>query len=158
MITKERLEELIEQNKTIYTTYGGYVSEINIDKTIDYIEDDYFCEASIVAKQTNFIKYTFNILFETKEEADWVVNMHTSRIEYFEPKDWDFVVKFTRPYRYDFSVPKLNCRGKILVMNTCIVVDYGYTGYCEDSKSFGEPTKENYIKAVEFARKLFKGE
>lgn len=85
MITKERLEEFIEKGATIYTVYGGYVSEINIDKEFDYIDNNYLYEANIVANETNYKKYPFIILFETKEEAEFVIKYHTMRPEFFEP-------------------------------------------------------------------------
>lgn len=56
---------------TIYTTYGGYVSEINLHKKYDYTTDNYLFEADMVAGEVGYRKYPFNMLFETQEDAEW---------------------------------------------------------------------------------------
>ena len=151
MIIEERLKELIEQNKTIYTTYGGYVSEIEIDKTSDYIKENYFYEASIVAKQKFFTKYTFNILFETKEEAEWHIEFGCiERTEKLKLPTWEEIQKYER-----FAF-----KGK----NNTHYTLYFISGFKTlsivglSTEFYAEATKENYTLACRKCKELFLGE
>ncbi len=47
MIRRERLAELLKTNSTIYTTYGGYVSEIELMFGSDRIEEKHLVELCV---------------------------------------------------------------------------------------------------------------
>lgn len=157
MITKERLEELIEHHKTIYTTYGGYVSEINLHKKYDYTTDNYLFEADIVAGEVGYRKYPFNMLFETQEKAEWYREFGCiERTERLELPTWEefknkkikevcFIGGDTICF-YELYEDTKNNR-LILLDHDC---DYEY---------FNEPlTKENYTLACRKAKEIFLGE
>lgn len=161
MIEKERLEQLIEQGATVYSTSWREEVELNKETcSISKESDGYIL--TVYEDEEHSPHYCIDYLEEdwvrAKEKTEWEYNIHTSRTESFKPPLWEDIEIKDEPYTYSFSVPELHCRGKILVLKTYISVIWGYTGYCEGNKPFGETTKENYIKAVEFARKLFKGE
>lgn len=151
MITKERLEELIKQGATIYTTYGGYISEINLHRKYDYSTDNHLFEADIVAGETGFRKYTFNILFETKEEAEWNLEFgNITRTEQLKLPTWEEFLKLDKIYSFRTKY------GKVAVMfsdnNTLFVED-------EEWNILRQPlTKENYTLACRKCKELFLGE
>ena len=163
MITKERLEELLEENSTIYTTYGGYVSEINLDFLSDYIEGNYLFEANLVAQEINHIQYTFNILFETKEDAKFASKyQNISRIDYLNLPTYEEFIKNYQSFGDDL-IPDEKC-----VIFTC--KDGVYSLYaCDNEIWVGKDTdgsvmfhkelnRDNYIEACDICVKLFKGE
>lgn len=146
-ISRERLEELIEQGATIYVVNNKVVFEEKLNKhyTHDVLKDC-VCWWGIPRK-----RWFFKDIFETKAEAEWVVKMHTARTEYFEPPTWEEFEKEHKPYRF---ISKSGLRETIYIFDKNIHNKLLSSG----SRLFGKPTKENYIKAVEYARKLFEGE
>ena len=162
MITKERLEELIGQCATIYTTYGGYISEINLHNKYDYVTDNYLFEADMVAGEVGYRKYPFNMLFEIKEEAEWYKEFGCiERTERLVLPTWEEMIKEPRC---------LDCWTKeFVVMENDIPIGKAFIGVdfdCEmvsvemgSNQYFVEQlAKDNYIKACTIARKLFLGE
>ena len=156
MIDKGQLEELIKQGATIYTTYGGYISEINLHNKYDYVTDNYLFEANMVAGEVGYRKYPFNMLFETREEAEWHKEFgNIERTERLVLPTWEEIEK-------DFNA--------INKFGTYPVVEFnsGYMDIFVDnySKKFivvtAQPrkplTKENYTVACRKAKELFLGE
>lgn len=155
MITKKRLKELIENNSTIYTTYGGYVSEINLHKKYDYVTDNHLFEADMVAGEVGYRKYTFNILFENKEDAEFVAKYHTKRVDKFNPPTWDTFSEEETDIVFNIKDGRMMLSHWVFGDNHIVLIK---TSKDEDFV-FSEPlTKENYEKAVEIARKIFLGE
>ena len=157
MIIKKKLQKLIENNQTIYTTYGGYVSAIKIDRNTDYIQDDWFYEANIVANDTNFIKYTFNILFETKEDAEWYLEFGCiQKLQTLSLPTWKEVEKMIKNFDVgtvcivefeDYSIEHTKYNGEFIgLYKDCIGI------------LTAEPTKEGYIKACKKLKEIFQGE
>ena len=72
MISKERLEELIEQGSTIYEVKYGKINPVSLKNKIRFISKKY---PVIVFEPRPNEKYNhhkyFDKLFETKEEAEW---------------------------------------------------------------------------------------
>lgn len=148
MIEKERLEELIEEGEKIWSITNGRVVCFptskrdyfvnRLDGTILYSNDKYNADLKLEK------------LYETKEDAEWVVKYHTQRLEYFEPPTWEKFEREHKPYRF---ISKSGLRETIYVFDKNVNNKLLSAG----SKFFGKPTKENYIKACEYARSLFLG-
>ena len=158
MITKERLEELIGQCATIYTTYGGYISEINLHNKYDYVTDNYLFEADMVAGEIGYRKYPFNMLFETIEEAEWYKEFGCiERTERLELPTWEEVSKDLKNVsvctyiirQFDdyifFILFRRSGKKEIYIRSTI-------------GKEFWKFTKENYILACRKCKELFLGE
>ena len=150
MITKERLEELIGQCATIYTKYGGYISEINLHNKYDYVTDNYLFEADMVAGEIGYRKYPFNMLFETIEEAEWYKEFGCiERTERFEPLYYDNIDQ-NYCYEYRFST-KNNHEYTIRVSGKDIILFWTNCNY----KEYFKNTKEVYDKLIRRCAKMF---
>lgn len=152
MISKERLEELIKQGATIYTTYGGYISEINLHNKYDYVTDNYLFEADMVAGEVGYRKYPFNMLFETEEDAKWFAEFGcVERTEKLELPTWEMFdeeksVWFVDKSQNQCCLYYLNVANKIFIIVSGEVIE------------IGDFTKENYTIACRKAKEVFLGE
>lgn len=72
MITKERLEELIEKGVTVWRSMCGDIHKIRLDKRYFFCDDNKLCWHTI-AKLMPRLFVDFEYLFETKEDAEWYV-------------------------------------------------------------------------------------
>ena len=72
MITKERLEQLIEQGATVWRSMCGDIHKIRLDKRYFFCDDNKLCWHTI-AKLMPRLFVDFEYLFETKEDAEWYV-------------------------------------------------------------------------------------
>lgn len=175
MITKERLQELIDEcnsneNKFLYV-YGKYreyslknreekssyfwwkrqVEIVNNELHYIYEDSDYYENDDLYIKLED--------LYETKEDAELVAKYHTSIVEKFEPPVYEDI-KDGQPYRFNFT-----SNGKHYNFFTSVLLIELVEANTEDSDNpyceqiiCCHSTKENYYKAVEKARKLFLGE
>lgn len=90
----------------------------------------------------------------TKEQVEWAKKMHATRTERFEPPMWEEIEKkydfyfYIKDTSYNFHVNKDLRRIEFSK-------DFIGTIFLFRSKEF---TKENYEKACEIVRDLFKGE
>ena len=75
MITKERLEELIEQEATVWFVSGT-----------DAVP---FC----LFHHYKYVDYEETNLYENKEDAEFVAKYYTQRVEKFEPPTWEEIEK-----------------------------------------------------------------
>ena len=164
MITKERLKELIKQGATIYCGSGfSYTYEINFaNKTYDDIEiedieiiDDLNLLAFYNTRTEDRELFRLESLYEAEKEYEWERKMYTERTERFEPPMWEDI---ENTYHFMFIVKHGNVQDfytfdirKDLKDDWAITIDNG--GIIFES----EATKENYIKACEMVRDLFKG-
>lgn len=154
MISRERLAELLKTNSTIYTTYGGYVSEIELVFGSDKIEEKHLVELNVNTWGNTHTSYTFDMLFEDELETEEFLKYgNVTRTEKFPYVSWEEVCDGTN-HHIVFTTPKhqkvemIICDGYI-----DIVIIYNITG------GFSEPlTRENYHKALDICVKLFKGE
>ena len=154
-MTKERLEELIKQKATIYTVYFNLIKvfeeELNecswsVDKQGNLVE--HYLDSSHVYKSYS--------LFETKEQAEWALKTVAERTERFEPPMWE---EIENKYFFRFMLGEQFC-------DFCVCKSYHaswtndiFVGSENGHTYFStEATKENYIKACEMVRDLFKGE
>lgn len=168
MVTKERLQELINQKATIWHDDYG---EIILDKDCE------ICEVrsmnGIHMQWVLCFEYEYNNkkqwgglhideLEEDIETAKWKYEMHTQRTEFFEPpvyEEWlkreifEFYSKDHKNYAIsvclEFDFFESPAKDYIVITN---VNDFDHHKlFC------AEKTKDNYIKACEYARNLFLG-
>lgn len=152
-ITKEKLQELIEQGATIYWICGK-----NIEKKPLKHKYHKFCvvDNGMIYEDNEKLgigiwKHKLSKLFETKEEAEWHKEFgcieRTERLELPSWKEFekDSVVYFIdkQGYNWDFYITD---------DKTSIILINGYEHY-----EF-EFTKENYTLACRKAKELFLGE
>ena len=147
MISKKRLKELIEQKTTIWTDNYG---EIQLSDKSEVCDTITFTGNHQIQKGYCLSGFVYNNepdgLEEDVEKGKWNYEMHTSRLERFEPPVWEEFLK-TKEYLFT-SCDRF--REKIYVEPIS-----GKLSSC--AKFIGKPTKENYTKACEMARKLFLG-
>lgn len=160
-MTKERLKKLIKQNGLIFDKYG---SEINL-KNGDGI---YFAVSQnrlFKMKEMPNIAlehWWLNEIFETEERAEWYCKTTAERTERFEPPMWEEIEGY---YRFNF----MNCENgvwkkysfELLKKQDDKAKEGGYISIWTGTKDIYNkttPTKENYEKACEIVRDLFKGE
>ena len=153
MITKERLEELIEQGATIYTTRYSYAScGIILDDKHFEVNDKYLV----------FTYKAYEILledlFEAEEEAKWYIEFGCiERTERLVLPTWEEI-------KHDFIDNKRelgnyavcefdDCSIDIVV---CCTGDIMISIY--EINFYKELTKENYTLACRKAKELFLGE
>lgn len=148
-ISRERLEELIKQGATIWVRNDYQTYEINTSYfvNIDIIGDVLYCGAEMV-----YLDY----LYETKEEAEWVLKYHATRTEELNLPMWEdfknskikWIGFWSKTYDNYWLYLRYN---KIRLI---CVLDDGY----EITEQTWKATEENYIKACDLCIKLFKGE
>lgn len=155
-MTIEQLEELIKQKATIYIVY------FNLNKVFE--EELNECSWS-VDKQGNLVEHcldsSYNYesyrLFETKEQAEWALKTVAERTERFEPPMWEEIEKRKDDYLFRFAV-----NNEIISFVVMIDEDIDLTDIMIYNASIGKNifwkalTKENYEKACEIVRDLFK--
>lgn len=162
MISRERLEELIEQGETIYC--------VNLDDEIGFINFIY-CEGKILE---NFLKVRVKIkpdlsnwygcepnwsddislksLFETREDAEFakefknITQTVTLSLPTFEELKQIEKFEFKSADGYRYSIFYIAGSNKLVLFG---IFENKYTG---------EATKENYLEACKIAKKLFLGE
>lgn len=158
-MTKERLEELIKQGATVW-----------IDDFGEYKLDEKHCEiCKINDLRGNFLgrycfwyEYDYNgekchsecefeDIEENVERGKWHWEMDACRTERFEPPMWEEIENY---YDFRFVVNNKCLRLYIRKDVDCIVL------FTEDDDRIFEAsaTKENYEKACEIVKKMFKGE
>lgn len=157
MIAKERLKELIEKGATIFgidcVLGTSEMREIALNEDM-FIGGDYLYQYDwcIAIKD----------LYETQEQAEWVAKMHTERTEKFCPpiyEQWlnkeifEFYSKDHKNYAIsvciEFDFFESPAKDYIEITN---VNDFDHHKlFC------AEKTKENYEKAVLYAKALFEG-
>jgi hypothetical protein len=151
MIERERLQELINQGVTIYEVKYGKVNPVLLKNKIRFVSEK---SPVIVFEPIPNEKYKhhkyFDKLYETQAEAEWVAKMHTQRTEFFEPPTWEEFEKQGEPY---YFIGKGGIKERIYIYN-----NNGRRKLLSSGcKFWGTPTKDNYIKACEYARNLFLG-
>lgn len=173
MITKERLEELIEQGATIYYYNPNAVNLYNLSGTPNVIElgktgtviiDDeletfitrFYTDGRMEKVYRNI--YSLEYLFEDKEEFDWLLEFgNIERTEKLTLPTWEEVCE---------RKEEMKCWGRKTIaefdgeeVNIVVPASQPDKTYIEIYCRFCRPfTKENYIQACRLAKKLFLGE
>ena len=160
-MTKERLEELIKQQATIWSNTIWYHGKIYlINSSIDeyrIIEDNFDnVYLSHHTKGTDDCydgQWALEELREDVDCAEWEYKMHAERTERFEPPMWEDI---EYKYSFDFLVNQRLYGFRVNKDNDQICI-FKYNSIVGDIfNKFA--TKENYEKACEMVRDLFKGE
>ena len=155
MITKERLEELIEQNATIYSIHSSSSFEIKLTENSKIYNTSLFGHS--------VFGIPFRYLFETKEEAEWHKEFGCiERTERLELPTWEelqnkreFYIGFNDRegivrYYLAIDMPYKKDVGVILISYSDANND---TIICFDKIA----TKENYTLACRKVKELFLG-
>lgn len=148
MISKERLEELIEQGATIWTKDLHFL-ELN--------KNDCFMNSKNLLQFGNF-HYTNDYLFETEEDARWELEMTaTETLTLKMPRFEEFMLDYKGAYRFhtkDGQIVKINGFYDERPNIQSGFIDVCMNGHCVKDWEF---TKENYIEACKLCLRLFKG-
>lgn len=158
MITKQRLEELIEQGATIYFVYNG-----NVDEKESVYKDDFILNETYVSiywtTRSHQVKY--ENLFETKEEAEWHKEFGCiERTERLELPTWEDVSKDFISLKVatgQYPVVEFGDNSIEIIVN--VNKDIRVVLWSDFIGNFVAPlTKENYTLACRKAKELFLGE
>lgn len=154
-MTKERLEELIKQEKVIYTSRFKKPDKFKLYKDYFVDKNELWCLNKRIGICDCVIK--LDKLFETKDQAEWHAKMAAERTERFEPPMWEDI---ENEYLFNFVVNNEHLhffvnkeRELISVMNEAHF--YLIFHKANVSKNL---LKKGYEKACEIVRDLFKGE
>lgn len=168
MISKERLQELIDKKATIWADAYGKIQLCDKSEVCDTIAftgnhqiQEGYCLCGFVYNN-EFIRDNIEPdgLEEDVEKGEWQYEMHASRLERFAPPVWEeiqytkhyFVYKFSIKENYDFF-------GRITILKDFNIKVSGLVQGVLFEEYFNEAaSKDNYIKACTIARKLFLGE
>ena len=161
MISKERLQELIDKKATIWADDYGEIQLCDKSEVCDTIAfnvnhqiQEGYCLSGFVYNN-EFISDNIEPdgLEEDVEKSEWQYEMHASRPERFDPPMWEEINEDT-DWRFRFFT-RDGCDYRFIVS--------GFLEYIELDSEYSESynfdfTKEDYIKACTIARKLFLGE
>lgn len=151
MISKERLEELIEQGATIYELYMNK-NILEIQLKTDWFVVQYGLYERKLSKHP-FRSWQIGNLYETKEDAEFVREFGCiERTERLELPTWEEVNKPHNVIVHFINKDGLMCN--LVVENHENKITVNGVGGCYD---IWELTKENYILACRQCVKLFKG-
>lgn len=153
MIEKSRLEELIKQGATIYTSRFKKPEKYKLYKDFFIAKDELFaCNKSQTAIDC-VIK--LSKLFETEKEAEWALKyQRIPRTEYLDLPMWKEIKDIkNEDVVYFYAKDKRFGTVCIHIFTKYFNVESEY-----DMLLNTEFTEENYIKACDLCVKLFKGE
>ena len=159
MISKKRLEELIEKGATIWVKGSAFIFKFELNKTY-YIEDNYLMQSYCEFDDDVVIKTLGDLqdIFETEEDAKWELEMTATYADTlklanytdFENENGDRVF-YHKGTTYKLSLWWASDNTKIIRVTWRGEDGFGWL--------FEKPlTKENYIEACKLAKKLFLGE
>lgn len=153
MITKERLEELIKEEATVYYNYDECVQEKTLNKT--YEADSAYLWGKIKGGAVRSCGYPLEDLFETKEDAEFALRyQNITRTETLSLPTWEEIN----------NCIETKCFGNHTIANfDSFVFEYKRTktktvlGVNRGSETifYDNLTKANYLEACEICRKLF---
>lgn len=177
MIDKKRLQELITQEETVWCISELWGSNKLKLHNKDVRDSDCFhiSKTLLLSDSIEFYdeeetyRVPFQLLFETqqeylnhKEEVEWVAKMHAQRTELFEPPIYDEIIKdsfITVDYEDGYRFMTKDGHIAYITYNEYSdgTADFEVGGNWVGYKRFEPATKDNYIKACEYARNLFIG-
>lgn len=163
MISKERLQELIKQNKTVYAPICGDRNCVEIDLLPNYFIDLEDNETALKCRyngyQKVFVEYIKD-LFETREDAEWCGEFEcVERTERLNLPAWEDV-KCERDYfTYKFHIKgNYDGFGRLMVVKDYAICVQAVSLGVLHQEYFNEPaTKENYMIACRKVKDLFLG-
>lgn len=152
MISKERLQELIEQEKTVWCASELCGSNKLKLHNKDVRDSDCFHISKTYRVPLQLLFETEQEYLKHKEEAEFIKKYHTTRVERFEPPTYEEFID--EDFYFYWFIAKSTQRARICKKDNSIFVELGVD---ENLYEF-QFNKDGYIKAVEYARKLFIGE
>lgn len=143
MITKERLQELIEQDATIWTVNSsGNINPVKTNKTCEIQRQYLMKEGQIYS----YIEQTF----ETQEEAEWHKEFgNIARTERLELPTWEGFIEMEEVCFFQKNHKQTILR---ILGTKYLAVETNFERYYT-----GDLTKENYILACRKCKELFLG-
>ena len=153
MITRERLEELIENNGTVYCVLDN-VYKITLDKRYFCILGNYLQWSTVLNKLMPRHTPHIDDIYETKEDAEFVKEFkNITRTETLNLPTWEELK----------IIDEIKIYGENGKQYLVQADEYDISVYASDGYDFilykrFERTKDNYIKACTIDRKLFLGE
>lgn len=153
MITKERLEELIKKDATIYYADRDAKFPIPI-----FLNEEDFVWGKELSHKGSYARYIpLEDLYEEHKYVEWVLKYHVTRTEELELPMWEEWQRVNTPVLYAMSFrDKKHNYCELMVFYDEIKVTKQAYGL---EVLFDEPnTEENYIKACDLCLKLFEGE
>ena len=155
MISKERLEELIEQGATIYEAKYHNINPVNLSQKIRCINYRYGMISFEPSPKEKYLchKY-FKNLFETEEDALWELEMTATRTETLKLPKWEEFIETN-------YFPTIYCEYcQKITMTISNDEFFLFSDILHDEECiFRKPlTKENYIEACKLCLRLFRGE
>ena len=176
MITKERLEELIEQGACIFYILNNSVAILRLNNSYGISTEEYNKEHNC-KPQFYHSGYVYqNIcdadkIFETEEDARWELELTETRTEILKMPNWEELQKAIKQvkdtsnsmyfyysmffYKKDYKPNSENTISFYIRDNNDIVIDDDDMCLRLFEKTL---TKENYIEACKFYLRLFNGE
>lgn len=153
MITKNRLEELIQKETTFYVVCWGKIKTI-LPNDLVYmdIEKDTICyEVVDDTPRTTDLGH----LFETREDAEWHQEFgNITRIERLKLPTWEEFYDTDKPIRFKSGSYDYYC---CKIGNQIAIKGY-YQGNAVGRKFMKPLTEENYTLACRKCKSLFLGE
>lgn len=161
MISKERLQELIDEKSTIWTDDYGEIQLCDKSEVCRVIscEGESYCLSGFI-DNGKFLPFAVipEEMEENVEKGVWQCEMYASRLERFEPPVWeDFLEKKDYVF-YQKSHKEVIIRSGAIMFANGTTREYVVVENVFESFYTGDLTKDNYIKACTIARKLFLGE
>lgn len=156
MISKERLQELIKQEATIWADRYGEIQlceKSEVRRVISCEGESYCLSGFIYDGEFSPFAVTPEEMEENVEKGNWKYEMHASRIERFEPPLWEEINENTDWRFYFFTRDGRDYWFTVNGIIECIDLNSEYS-----ESYYFDFTKEDYIKACTIARKLFLGE
>ena len=156
MISNERLQELIKEGATIWSSYRLNYNVIAVNLTDKKRFVIYTDDMSILDRDTEYT-YQLKNLFETRKEAEWHLKYHATRTEELNLPMWNEFITYNENIGVsfvgeDWVVYELSNDIDIYHKPRILLTADGE--YFEEWQS----TEENYEKACDLCLKLFKGE
>ena len=160
MISKERLEELIEKSATVYATGLGEIELIPENDISIYENGNNGYILYVLEPNKKYKNEIFDEdLFETKEEAEFSLEFQNiTRTEILNLPTWEELNKKvdTIPNMF-WQIAK--CSEFILFLQTDKILNNSQIILRGNDDTYNwSLTKENYLEACKIAKKLFLGE
>lgn len=167
MLTEEELIPLIRNKETVYyVDFNDKIQELKLNADFGFGYVDIEWDATRCLRQELYTYYDedgdecfandyylFENLYKTKEDAEWVVNMHDKKTIKFEPPTYKEMTENNDCSIYEFENYQL--------ITSCFYNYVSLVKFTFEIKNIlckEELTEENYIKVVKYAKSLFKGE
>ena len=156
MISKERLQELIDKKATIWADRYGEIQLCEKSEVCRVIscEGESYCLSGFIC-DGEFLPFAVipEEMEENVEKGNWEYEMHASRLERFDPPVWEEINEDTDWIFRFFTRDGRDYRFIVSGVLEYIELDSEYS-----ESYYFDFTKEDYIKACTIARKLFLGE